>query len=89
VDAIGAVPTIRKAFVKPDEEGISPFILANAKWLLAIYALDHLNALTLLFPATTTAVNTAIITVVLVRRAQVQRRGATSAVEQASTREQM
>jgi hypothetical protein len=74
VDAIGAVPTIRKAFLKPYEEGISPFILANLKWLLAIYALDHLNALTLLFPATTTAVNTAIISVVLVRRAQLQGR---------------
>ena len=43
VDAIGAVPTIRKAFVKPYEEGISPFILANLKWLFSIYALEHLN----------------------------------------------
>jgi hypothetical protein len=72
VDAIGAVPTIRKSFVKPYEEGVSPFILANLKWLLAIYSLDRLNALTLLFPATTTAVNTAIIGVVLVRRAQLR-----------------
>jgi len=74
VDAIGAVPTIRKAFAKPDDEGISPFVLANFKWLLAIYALDHLNLLTLLFPATTTAVNTAIIIVVLGRHAQLQSR---------------
>jgi hypothetical protein len=72
VDAIGAVPTIRKAYARPNEEGISPFALANVKWLLAIYALDHVNALTLLFPATTTAVNMAIIGVVLTRRAQVQ-----------------
>jgi hypothetical protein len=78
VDATGAVPTIRKAFVKPHEEGISPFILANVKWLLAICALDHLNALTLLFPATTTAVNTAIISVVLVRRERLQARGGTA-----------
>jgi hypothetical protein len=75
VDAAGAVPTIRKAFLKPHEEGISPFVLANVKWLLAIYALDHLNALTLLFPATTAAVNTAIITVVLVRRERRQAGG--------------
>jgi hypothetical protein len=72
VDAIGAVPTIRKAFSKPYEEGISPFVLANVKWLLSIYALEKLNLLTLLFPATTTAVNMAIISVVLVRRSQLQ-----------------
>jgi len=70
VDAIGAVPTIRKASVKPYEEGVSPFVLANVKWLLSIYALEQWNLLTLLFPATTTAVNTVIIGVVLVRRAQ-------------------
>lgn len=70
VDVIGAVPTIRKAIKRPDEEGISPFVLANAKWLLALSALDQLNALTLVFPATTSAVNTAIIGVVLIRRAQ-------------------
>lgn len=72
VDAIGALPTIRKAFSKPYEEGLSPFVLANVKWLLSIYALEKLNLLTLLFPATTTAVNTAIISVVLVRRSQLQ-----------------
>jgi hypothetical protein len=79
VDAIGAVPTIRKAYVKPNEEGISPFVLANVKWLLAIYALDHLNALTLLFPATTSAVNMAVIAVVLVRRAGLQSGGTVAA----------
>jgi hypothetical protein len=78
VDATGAVPTIRKAFVKPHEEGISPFILANVKWLLAICALDHLNALTLLFPVTTTAVNSAIISVVLARRERPQARAFTA-----------
>jgi hypothetical protein len=72
VDAIGAVPTIRKAVGNPQEEGISPFVLANLKWVLAIYALDHLNALTLVFPATTSAVNTVIIAVVLVRSAQLR-----------------
>jgi hypothetical protein len=75
VDAIGAVPTIRKAYGKPDEEGISPFVLANVKWLLSIYALEKLNLLTLLFPATTTAVNTVIISVVLVRRSQLHAHG--------------
>src|SRR5437764_13941354 len=47
VDAIGAVPTIRKAIAKPDDEGSSPFLLANFKRLLAIYALDHMNLLRL------------------------------------------
>jgi len=75
VDAIGAVPTIRKAYGKPDEEGISPFVLANVKWLLSIYALEKLNLLTLLFPATTTAVNTVIISVALVRRSQLHAHG--------------
>jgi hypothetical protein len=70
VDAIAAVPTIRKAYAKPEEEGISVFVLASLKWLFAIYALDTLNAVTLLYPAVTTAVNAAIIGVVLVGRAR-------------------
>jgi hypothetical protein len=68
VDALGAVPTIRKARVAPHEEGVSPFVLANVKWLLAIYALERRSALTLVFPVTTTVVNLAIIAVVLAGR---------------------
>jgi hypothetical protein len=79
VDAIGAVPTIHKAFLRPTEEGISAFVLANVKWLLALCALEHLNLLTLLFPATTCAVNTTIIVVVLVRRAQTKARSSAAA----------
>lgn len=82
MDAIGSVPTIRKAYVKPDEEGISTFVLSTFKWLLAIYALDHLNVLTLLFPATTTAVNAVIIAVVLVRRAQLRTLAAQTAASE-------
>lgn len=73
VDVIGAVPTIRKALAEPRQEGVSPFLLANVKWLLVLCALDRLNVLTLLFPATTSAVNTVIIAVVLIRRAQLRR----------------
>jgi hypothetical protein len=86
VDAIGAVPTARKAAAKPEEEAISPFVLANLKWVLAIYALDHLNALTLVFPATTTAVNVSIITVVLVRRSEPQPRARDAARADADDR---
>src|SRR3954454_19575370 len=43
VDVIGAVPTICKAFVRPSEEGISPFLLANLKWLLTLCALNRLD----------------------------------------------
>jgi hypothetical protein len=69
VDAIAAVPTIRKGYARPDEEGISVFVLASLKWVFAILALDRLNAVTLLYPAVTTAVNLIIIGVVLARRA--------------------
>src|SRR4051794_1720872 len=74
VDVIGAVPTLCKSFTTPSEEGVSPFVLANAKWLLTLGALDHLNLMTLLFPATTTTVNTAIIGMVLIRRVQLRER---------------
>jgi len=72
VDAIAVVPTIRKAYARPDEEGISVFVLQSVKWLFAIYALDSLNATTLLYPAVTTAGNAVIIGIVLVRRAQLR-----------------
>ena len=69
---LGGPVCTRIMVVKHGFEHISPFILANLKWLPSIYALEQLNLLTLLFPATTTAVNTAIISVVLVHRAQLQ-----------------
>jgi hypothetical protein len=72
VDAIAAIPTIRKAYTRPHEEGISMFVLQSVKWLFAIYALDRLNATTLLYPVVTPTVNSVIISVVLLRRAQLR-----------------
>lgn len=68
VDAFGAVPTIRKAYVRPREEGISNYLLSSVKWALSFYTLNRLSVVTIAFPAATIAVNAAILTVVLSRR---------------------
>lgn len=68
VDVIGCIPTVRKAYWKPEEEGVSPFAISTIKWLFAIYAFKQINLTTLLFPIVTSGVNAIIIVTVVLRR---------------------
>ncbi len=67
-DALGFVPTFRKAFYKPYEETLIEYALSALKWIITIPALGALNLTTWLYPASLIVTNSVFVTMVLVRR---------------------
>ena len=67
-DALGFLPTFRKAYVKPHEETLIEFALSALKWIVAIPALGALNITTWLYPASLFVTNSTFVVMVLIRK---------------------
>lgn len=67
-DVLGAIPTLRKGYLKPHEDTASAFALNALKFVVAIVALGSYSIATWLFPLTVIVMNTSITSVILVRR---------------------
>jgi hypothetical protein len=68
VGIIGFVPTVRKVIRDPGSEAVSVYAFAAAKFGLALIALDHVEALTALYPALCLAEEAAMVALLLVSR---------------------
>lgn len=68
VDIIAFVPTLRKAFWKPNEETASLYIFSVLKYAISLVALNSFNLTTALFPTFVVMLNTAFIVLLLIRR---------------------
>ena len=68
IDLLGFAPTFRKAYARPYEEQLTFFVLMAIRNLIAIAALEHYSATTVLFPALTTVACLAFIIMVRFRR---------------------
>ena len=71
-DVLGFGPTIRKSWSKPHSESLFTWEIITVRHILAIFALDKLNILTLLYPITWALVNTAFSVLLIVRRRQIK-----------------
>lgn len=68
IDLLGFYPTARKSWVKPWEEKIRPYLLANLKFFLGLMALAAYNPTTMLYPIFIIGANTAFILLLVSRR---------------------
>lgn len=73
-DALAKIPTLRKSYVRPDEESISLWSFDVGKFLLSIAALSSLTYTTALFPAEAALTNAVLIVLILLRRRQLAKR---------------
>lgn len=73
VDFFGFLPTIRKSYDRPYEETLSTFALSGLKYVVAIFALDNVSVITALYPIYLIGANAFFITLLYVRRKQVDR----------------
>lgn len=73
VDIIAYIPTARKSYIKPYEETISTWVLNTFKWFISIGGLQSVTLTTVFFPAVIVPTNILFITMLLVRRRQVNR----------------
>ena len=73
IDNVGFIPTLRKSYYRPAEETMSTFVLSGLKWVLGIFALDHLSVTTALFPISIVVASWLFVVMLLVRRKQLAR----------------
>lgn len=69
-DALGFVPTFRKSFIRPQEETLFQYIVSIIKWIFAILALESVNLVTVLYPASLIITNSIFVIMTSVRRKQ-------------------
>lgn len=67
-DAVGFLPTYKKAYTHPHEETASIFALAIISHIISLYALDSLSLATWLYPASLVFTNGLCFAILMVRR---------------------
>jgi hypothetical protein len=67
-DQVGFIPTFRKAYKKPAEESVTIFILSCVSYVMSLFALQTINLVTALYPATLVIGDTIFVLMVLYRR---------------------
>lgn len=68
IDLVAFYPTIRKSWMKPDEENLAAYNLATIKIFFSLCALTNVTFTTALYPAAIVFINTAFVIMCLVRR---------------------
>lgn len=70
IDALGFYPTFRKSYAKPYEETALTFALSAIKFVISIIALENLQVVTWLYPASLVLMNGIFVVMLLIRRRQ-------------------
>jgi len=72
IDFVAFVPTIRKAFFKPETENAWTYLLSGLKFVISLFALERFTLTTSLYPASLVLVNFAFV-LLLIRRKQAKK----------------
>lgn len=67
-DALGFIPTFRKAYHKPHEETVMEYVFSVIKWIVSLPALGAFNVTTMLYPLSLIFTNGVFVTMALIRR---------------------
>ena len=70
-DTIAFLPTVRKGYIKPNEETAATFALSGTKYFLSLFALNRFTVTTALYPSVLVAMNALFVTILLIRRKMV------------------
>lgn len=68
IDALAFAPTFRKSHSKPYSEPAFTYALSGLKFLIALFALQELSLVTVLYPASLVIMNGAFVILLLVQR---------------------
>lgn len=71
IDVVGFIPTLRKAYKNPWQEGVGAFAWGALSWILSFGAIDHFSIATVLYPLVGTTVCLVCVALVLYRRKRV------------------
>lgn len=70
IDIVAFYPTIRKSWMKPGEEHLGAYNLANLKFVLSFFAMSAFTLNTMLYPTVIVLANGAFVVMCLIRRRQ-------------------
>jgi hypothetical protein len=70
IDMLAFAPTFRKSYSKPYTEPAFTYSLSGIKFLIALFALQQVTTVTVLYPASLVLTNGAFVALVIIRRAQ-------------------
>jgi hypothetical protein len=68
IDGVAYYPTFRKSWMKPGEENLTTYTLANLKLILSLFAITNFTLTTALYPVVLVCLNFAFITMCMMRR---------------------
>ncbi|MFZ1812578.1 MAG: hypothetical protein WAU02_03620 [Candidatus Saccharimonadales bacterium] len=71
IDALGFLPTVRKAYRRPHQETLVTFVLSTIKYFLVLVALQHYSVVTVLFPLSLVIMNGLFVIMLVFRRKKV------------------
>lgn len=70
IDAVGFIPTFRKAYKRPHQEAALIFILGGISFFVSILALQSVSITTVVYPAMAVVTNSLFVGMLLLRRRQ-------------------
>lgn len=68
IDALAFAPTFRKSYSKPYSEPMFTYAMSGLKFLVALFALQELSLVTVLYPASLVIANGAFVLLLVVQR---------------------
>lgn len=72
VTLVGYIPTWVKSYARPDEENVSMYLIGIIKYVMAAIALSQYSTVTLLYPVVVALANIVLISIIAVRRKQLE-----------------
>lgn len=67
IDMLAFVPTFRKSYSRPESEPAFTYILSGLKFLVSLFALQKLSAVTVLYPASLVLTNGLFVAMILLQ----------------------
>lgn len=74
INILAVVPTLRKSYLRPDQESVTLWSIDLLRFSLSMAALVSFNLTTALFPAVIILANASVVALVLLRRRQLAKR---------------
>ncbi len=68
VDSVGFIPTFRKSYKRPGEESITVYAFTGVSLAISLFALQSINAVTVLYPTALVILNVMLVSMILYRR---------------------
>lgn len=68
IDLIGFIPTFRKSWMLPWDEDWQVYLLCGVKFGLSLWALEHMSAVTAMYPIVLVVLNTGFFCLLMIRR---------------------